>query len=170
MTETKTSNRRWMRDFVFDILRDLEIGYIFGVPGTNEIPTIDGCDIAENKVNYIECLHENIAMGAAMGYARMTGKPGLVVLHCTTGTVHSIGNLFNAWRSRVPVVILCGQQHNQLVTQEPLLASNVVQIASQFTKWAHELRSWEEIPLVLQRAFKEALAPPTGPVFISLPW
>src|SRR5262249_34787298 len=67
-------------------------------------------------------------------------------------------------------VVLCGQQHNQLVTQEPLLASNVVQVASQYTKWSHELRSWEETPLVLQRAFKEAMAPPCGPVFISLPW
>jgi benzoylformate decarboxylase len=120
----------------------------FGVPGTNEIPIIDGCDIAESKVTYIECLHENIAMG----YARMTGKPGVVVLHVTLGIGHSIGNLFNAWRSRVPMAILCGQQHNQLVTQDPLLASNVAQIASQFTKWAHELRSWQEIPLVLQRA------------------
>src|SRR5260370_18494287 len=139
MTETKTSNRRWMRDFVFDILRDLEIGYIGGVAGTNEIPTIDGCDIAENKVNYIECLHENIAMGAAMGYARMTGKPGVVVLHVTPGTGHSIGNLFNAWRSRVPVVILCGQQHNQLVTLQPLLASKVFQISTQFPTTAHDV-------------------------------
>jgi benzoylformate decarboxylase len=65
---------------------------------------------------------------------------------------------------------LCGQQHNELVTQEPLLASNLVQIVSQFTKWAHELRSWEESALVLQRAFKEAMAPPTGPVFVAFPW
>ena len=70
----------------------------------------------------------------------------------------------------MPVVILCAQQHNQLVTQEPLLASNMVQLADQYTKWSHELRSWEETPLVLQRAFKAAMAPPAGPVFISFPW
>lgn len=164
------SPRRWIRDYVFDALRDLGIEYMFGVPGTNEIPIIDGCDVAANNVTYVQCLHENIAMGAAMGYARMTAKPGVVVLHVTPGTGHSIGNLFNAKKSRVPLVILCGQQHNQLVTQEPLLASDVVEIARQFTKWAHEVRSWDEAPLVLQRAFKEALAPPTGPVFVSLPW
>jgi benzoylformate decarboxylase len=170
MPKTQPSPVRFVRDYIFDILRDLEIGYIFGVPGTNEIPIIDGCDIPANKVQYIECLHENIAMGAAMGYARMTGKPGVLVVHVTPGTGHGIGNLSNAWKSRVPLVILCGQQHNELVTQEPLLASNVVEIATQFTKWSHELRSWEETGLVLQRAFKEALAPPAGPVFISLPW
>jgi benzoylformate decarboxylase len=161
---------RWTRDYLFDILRDLEIRYMFGVPGTNEIPMIDGCSIPENKVTYIECLHENIALGAAMGYARMSGKPGVVEVHVTPGIGHCLGNLYNAQKSRVPLVVLCGQQQNELVTQEPLLASNVAEVARQYTKWSHELRAWEEIPLVLQRAFKVAMAPPCGPVFISLPW
>ena len=161
---------RWTRDYVFDALKDLGIHYIFGVPGTNEIPIIDGTSYPENGVKYIECLHENIAIGAAMGSARMTGKPGVLVVHVTPGIAHSIGNLFNAARSEMPLVILCCQQQNELVTQEPLLASNLVDLARQYTKWAHEVRTPEEIPLVLQRAFKEAMAPPNGPVFISIPW
>lgn len=161
---------RWTRDYVFDALKELGIHYIFGVPGTNEIPIIDGTSYPENGVRYIECLHENIAIGAAMGSARMTGKPGILVVHVTPGIAHSIGNLFNAYRSQTPLVILCCQQQNELVTQEPLLASNLVDLAKQYTKWAHEVRTPEEIPLVLQRAFKEAMAPPNGPVFISIPW
>lgn len=105
-----------------------------------------------------------------MGSARMTGKPGVLVVHVTPGIAHSIGNLFNAWRSRLPLVILCCQQQNELVTQEPLLASNLVDLARQYTKWAHEVRAPEELALVLQRAFKEAMAPPSGPVFVSIPW
>lgn len=167
---SSTAPSRWTRDYVFDILRELGIHYIFGVPGTNEIPIIDGTAIESNQVSYIECLHENIAIGAAMGSARMTGKPGVLVVHVTPGIGHSLGNLFNAQRSRVPLVILCCQQHNQLVTQEPLLASDLVQIARQYTKWAHEVRTWEEFALVLQRAFKEAMAPPAGPVFVAIPW
>lgn len=161
---------RWTRDYVFDILREVGIHHIFGVPGTNEIPIIDGTSYPENGVRYIECLHENIAIGAAMGSARMTGKPGVLVVHVTPGIAHSIGNLFNAWRSRLPLVILCCQQQNELVTQEPLLASNLVDLARQYTKWAHEVRAPEELALVLQRAFKEAMAPPNGPVFVSIPW
>jgi thiamine pyrophosphate-dependent acetolactate synthase large subunit-like protein len=129
-----------------------------GVPGTNEIPIIDGTEYPENNVL------------AAMGAARMTGKPGVLVVHVTPGIAHSIGNLFNAWRSRMPLVILCCQQQNELVTQEPLLASNLVDLARQYTKWAHEVRAAEELPLVLQRAFKEAMAPPAGPVFVAIPW
>lgn len=165
-----TTAKRWTRDYLFDILSDLGIHYIFGVPGTNEIPIIDGTLKPENNVKYIECLHENIAIGAAMGSARMTGKPGVLVVHVTPGIAHSIGNLFNACRSQVPLVILCCQQQNDLVTQEPLLASNLVEIAQQYTKWAHEMRTPDEMELVLQRAFKEAMAPPNGPVFISIPW
>jgi len=161
---------RWTRDYLFDILRELDIHYIFGIPGTNEIPLIDGTSLPENDVHYIECLHENIAIGAASGAARMTGKPGILVVHVTPGIAHAIGNLFNACRSRTPLVILCCQQQNDLVTQEPLLASNLVEIARQFTKWSHEVRTPDELPLVLQRAFKEAMAPPNGPVFLSIPW
>jgi benzoylformate decarboxylase len=164
------SPTRWTRDYVFDILKDLGIHYIFGVPGTNEIPIIDGTSYPENGVEYIECLHENIAIGAAMGSARMTGKPGVLVVHVTPGIAHSIGNLFNAYRSEMPLVILCCQQQNELVTQEPLLASNLVELARQYTKWSHEVRTPDEIAMVLQRAFKEAMAPPNGPVFISIPW
>lgn len=162
--------KRWVRDYIFDVLKELDIHYIFGVPGTNEIPIIDGTSYPENNVRYIECLHENIAIGAAMGSARMTGKPGVLVVHVTPGIAHSIGNLFNAFRSQVPLVIFCCQQQNELVTQEPLLASNLVDLARQYTKWAHEVRTPAEMPLVLQRAFKEAMAPPNGPVFISIPW
>lgn len=169
-TEMNPGPARWARDYLFDILRELKITSIFGVPGTNEIPLIDGTSIPENGVRYIECLHENIALGAAMGAARMNGKPGVLVVHVTPGIAHCIGNLFNAFRSRMPLVILCCQQQNEMVTQEPLLASNLVDLARQYTKWAHEVRAWEELPLVLQRAFKEAMAPPNGPVFVSIPW
>ncbi len=170
MTDATAPPQRWARDYIFDVLRDLGIHSIFGVPGTNEIPIIDGTSYPENQVQYIECLHENIAIGAAMGSARMTGKPGILVVHVTPGIAHSIGNLFNAWRSHTPLVIFCCQQQNELVTQEPLLASNLVDLARQYTKWAHEVRTPEELPLVLQRAFKEAMAPPNGPVFLSIPW
>ncbi|HTD83725.1 MAG TPA: thiamine pyrophosphate-binding protein, partial [Gemmatimonadaceae bacterium] len=167
---TKKPAKRWARDYVFDILQDLGIRYLFGVPGTNEIPIIDGTSYPSNDVQYIECLHENIAIGAAMGSARMTNKPGVLLVHVTPGIAHTIGNLFNAWRSKMPLVVLCAQQQNELVTQEPLLASNLVDLARPYTKWAHEVRTEQELPMVLQRAFKEAMAPPAGPVFVSIPW
>jgi benzoylformate decarboxylase len=66
--------------------------------------------------------------------------------------------------------VLCGQQHEQLLLQEPLLASDVVQVAHQYTKWAYEVRTPHELPIVMQRALKLAITPPCGPVFLSFPW
>ena len=158
------------RDVIFDYLGDLGVEYLFGVPGTNEIPIIDGTAVPGSPVKYIPCLHENIAMGAATGYARMTGKPGVVLLHVTPGAGHGLGNLFNAFKSHGPLLVLCGQQQSELILQEPLLASDLVRVAQQYTKWAYEVRSPQELPLALQRALKVAIAPPTGPVFLSIPW
>jgi benzoylformate decarboxylase len=158
------------RDILFRYLDELGVDCLFGVPGTNEIPIIDGTSVPGSPVRYIPCLHENIAVGAAMGYARASGKPGLVELHVTPGAGHGIGNLYNAFKSHVPLVILCAQQHNELLLQEPLLASDLVQVARQYAKWAYEVRFPDEFGMVLQRAFKEALTPPQRPVFISIPW
>ena len=83
--QSTPERQRWNRDYLFDILRTLGIRHMFGVPGTNEIPIIDGTACPENDVQYVECLHENIAIGAAMGAAPMTGKPGLLVVHVTPG-------------------------------------------------------------------------------------
>ncbi len=173
-------NKVIARDVIIDYLKALEIDYLFGVPGTNEIPIIDGTksdgfkpDGATQRttdINYIPCLHENIAMGAAMGYAHMTNKPGVVMLHVTPGVGHALGNLFNACKSHMPILILCGQQHSQLILQEPLLASDTVHVAEKYTKWAYEIRTPEELPIVMQRALKVMITPPMGPVFLSIPW
>lgn len=158
------------RDVIFEYLRDAGVTHLFGVPGTNEIPIIDGTKNPKYQVTYVPCLHENIAMGAAMGYARTSGNPGVVELHVTPGIGHGLGNLFNAAKSRIPVVVLCGQQHSELLLQEPLLASDLVQVARQYTKWAYEIRTANELPMAMQRALKTALTPPYGPVFLSIPW
>ncbi|MDA3647897.1 thiamine pyrophosphate-binding protein [Saccharopolyspora indica] len=170
------NNPRLGRDIIFDYLRTAGVDRLYGVPGTNEIPLIDGTDVPENRIEYVPCLHENIALGAAMGYARhrRTGSgevvPGVVGLHVTPGVGHAIGNLFNASRSHVPLLVLCGQQHSNLLIQEPLLGSDLVQVAQQYTKWAYEVRGPDEIGMAMQRALKTALAPPMGPVFLSIPW
>jgi benzoylformate decarboxylase len=180
--ETRPEPSRTGRDVVYDYLRDVGVRYVFGVPGTNEVPLIDGRSPSHHvkpqngsspdsaSVDYVPCLHENIAVGAAMGYARGSGVPGAVELHITPGAAHGIGNLYNAYKAHVPIVVLCVQQHRDLLLQEPLLESDLVQIARQFTKWSYEVRTTGDLPLALQRAFKVAMTPPTQPVFLSIPW
>lgn len=156
------------RDLLFQVLEAEGIEYLFGNPGTTELPVVDGCT-AYPRVRYIMALHEDIAIGMAMGYARATGKVGVVNVHVAPGLAHGLGNLYNAWRAGIPLVVTAGQQHTRLAVQEPILTADLVAMARPFTKWAYEVRHREELPVVLHRAFKEALSPPPGPVFLSLP-
>ena len=121
------------RELLFQTLEELNIPFLFGVEGTCELPLIDGC--AEHpSVQYIQVLHENIAVGAAMGFGRMTGKPGVCVLHVTPGVAHCVANLFNAWKARIPVIVIGGQQHTELSIQEPILWSSTVDMVRQYTR------------------------------------
>ena len=91
------------------------------------------------------------------------------MLHVTPGVAHCTANLFNAWKARIPLVVIGGQQHTELSVQEPILWSNTVDLVKQYTKWSYEIKNAYELPTVLQRAFKEAMTAPMGPVFLSWP-
>src|SRR5690606_36987715 len=120
--------------------------YIFGNPGTMELPLIDGA-YQHPEIRYISALHEAIAVGMAMGYARHTGKHGVVILHVAPGLANGMGNLYNAYRAGLPLVVLAGQHHSRLLLEEPILAGDHVGMVKSMTKWAHEVRHIDELPL-----------------------
>ncbi len=77
--------------------------------------------------------------------------------------------LYNAHRGGVPLVITAGQQHTGLLQYDPHLSGDLVGMGKQYSKWSTELSYATDIPTVIQRAFKMAMQPPTGPVFVSIP-
>jgi benzoylformate decarboxylase len=155
------------RDILFEFLEDQDIPYIFGNPGTTELPLVDGCN-DHPSVKYVLALHEDIAVAQAMGWARASGKVGVVNLHVTPGVAHGLGNLYNAFHARVPLLVTAGQHHSAFQIQEPILTSDLAELVRPFTKWSYEVTALEELPLALQRAFKEVNTPPFAPVFLSI--
>src|SRR5919199_963502 len=111
------------RDLLFALLEQQGIPYLFGNPGTTELPLIDGAN-AHPEVRYVMSLHEDVAVGMAMGYARASGKVAVANVHVAPGLAHGLGNLYNAWRARIPLVVTAGQQHTQLALQEPILTAD----------------------------------------------
>jgi benzoylformate decarboxylase len=105
----------------------------------------------------------------AESYARTSGKAGVLNLHTGTGLSAALPMLSNAFQGGVPLVITAGQQDTRLHAYEPALIGELVRLAAPFTKWATEIIHAEDIPTVLRRAFRAAVHPPTGPVFVSLP-
>lgn len=156
------------RDFVLETFRQYGVEYLFGNPGTTELPLMDGL-VNYPDIEFKLALHEDIAVGMAAGYSHATGKPGVINLHATPGLAHGLGNIYNAYRSGVPLVVTAGQHDSRLNLQEPGLSGETKTMAKGFTKWSWEINRVEELPIVLHRAFKEAMTEPMGPVFISFP-
>jgi benzoylformate decarboxylase len=153
--------------YLMRTLRDAGVDYLFGNPGTTELPFLDALD--GSGIAYIVALQEASAVAAADGFAQASGRLGVVNLHVAPGVGNGLSILHNASRARSPLLVTAGQQDTRLLLGDPILAADLVQMTEQFTKWSHEIRAAAEAPAALRRAIELALTPPTGPVFLSLP-
>src|SRR5215469_6447752 len=153
---------------MFEIMVREGVRYVFGNPGTTELPLMD-LFAARDEISYILALHEDSAVGIAMGYAEASGQPAVVNLHTAPGLAHGLGNLYNAKRAGTPLIVTAGQQDTRAMIEEPLLYGDMLAVVRQYTKWAWEVHHAPEVATAMARAFKIATAPPTGPVFLSLP-
>ncbi len=152
---------------LMEILKSAGVRYLFGNPGTTELPFLDA--LPDSGLEYIVSLQEATAVAAADGYAQASGKVGVVNVHVAPGLANGISILHNAARAKTPLLVTAGQQDTRFLMDQPILAADLVRMAEQFTKWSYEIRRAEEGPVALRRALKVALTPPTGPVFLSLP-
>jgi benzoylformate decarboxylase len=144
------------------------VEWIFGNPGTTEQRLLDDLQ-AFPQIRFLLALHESVAVSAAAGYARASGKVGVVELHAAPGLGNGMGMLYNARAGQTPLVVYVGHNEQQALYQEPILSSDLVAMAQPIAKWAHEIRTADEIPQIIRRAFKVAMSVPRGPVVISLP-
>ena len=141
---------------------------IFGNPGTTESPLLDAL-LDYSQLRYIVCLQEAVAVNMADAHAMATGKVGVVNLHVAPGLGNGLGSLYGAWEGRTPLLVTAGQQDTRLRLRDPLLGHDLVAMAAPLTKWSVQAESADELPLLLNRAFKVAREEPSGPVFVSLP-
>ena len=153
---------------LIDLLRHEGVKYVFGIPGATEILFMNALEKAPD-IRYILGLHEVVCAGMAEGYARATGKPGFLNLHTGPGVAAALPMLYNAQTGRVPLVITVGQNDTRLLQYDPQLSGDIVGMGKLYTKWSTEIVHAEDIPVTIQRAFKMAVQPPTGPVLVSIP-
>jgi benzoylformate decarboxylase len=153
---------------LLEILRSEGVEYIFGNPGTTELPLMDALTAAPD-IRYIWALQEASAVAMADGYAQAARRPGFLNLHTAGGLGHGMGNLLNASVSQTPLVVTAGQQDSRHTITDPLLFGDLVQIARPAVKWAQEVAHADQLPVLVRRAFHDASAAPAGPVFLSLP-
>lgn len=142
--------------------------YVFGNPGTVEQGLLDALgDYPQLK--YIFTLQESIAVTAADGYARATGRPGLVQVHSSPGVGNAVGNLYQARRGGSPLVVFAGEAGIRYDAMDAQMAADLVAMARPVTKWATRVVDPSSVLRVIRRAIKIAMTPPRGPVFVCLP-
>jgi benzoylformate decarboxylase len=164
-------------DLFVDALERYGVQHVFGNPGTTELPVMDA--ISRSDLDYVLGLQEDIAVGMAAGYAQTRryhahhdpsiNPVGVVNLHITPGLAHGTGNVFNADFSGAPLVVTAGNHELDFRHEEPLLDGDLEALVDQFCKDSAEVTDIDALPLLLRRAFRTALTPPTGPVFLALP-
>ena len=163
-------SRTWSgREIVMETLVAEGVEYLFGNPGTTELPIIDA--LADYpSIRYVLALQEAIAVSMADAWAQATGRVGVANLHVGPGLGNAMGSLYNAWEGRTPLVVTAGQQDTRFRLREPVLWHDLVAMAAPVTKWSVQAESALELPELMHRAFKVAQDPPTGPVFVALPF
>jgi benzoylformate decarboxylase len=153
---------------ILHLLAEAGIPYLFGNPGTTELPLMDA--VAEqSRVRYILGLHETPVMATADGFAMASRNVGVVNLHASCGLGNAMGMLYNAHREGTPLLVTAGQSDRRIRFEEPILWSDMTAVARPWTKWSAEIERVEDVPAAVRRAIQLALTPPTGPVFLSLP-
>ncbi len=153
---------------VLACLRAEGIKYIFGNPGTTEVPLLDVLSETAD-ITYLVTLQESVAMGMADGYARSGGRIGLVNVHTAAGTSNCLGGMYSAWREKTPLLVTAGCKDSRMLGRECF--SEVPDFAGlprQFTKWSWQILRSDRLAEGLLRGIRTALTPPRGPVFLVL--
>ena len=164
-------------DLFVDTLEQYGVEHVFGNPGTTELPVMKA--LAGSDLDYVLGLHEDVAVGMAAGYATTRRyhadddesvlPVGVANLHVAPGLAHGLGNIYGASVAGAPLVVTAGNHSTEFRHEEPILSGDLVEMTQQFTKWSAEVLDVEALPSMLRRAFRVALTPPTGPVFLGLP-
>ena len=160
-------------DFMVDVLNSLGIEYMAincasSYRGLHEAVINHG----NNKPEIITCVHEDIAVHMAQGYAKIEGKPMAMACHGVVGLQHATMAMYNAWCDRVPVLVMGGnimEADKRAPGAEWLHAGvDIGQIVREFTKWDDQPASLQHFAEFAVRAYKIATTPPMGPVFLAL--
>ncbi|MGM0621911.1 MAG: biosynthetic-type acetolactate synthase large subunit [Bacteroidota bacterium] len=149
-------------------LLEEEVDTIFGYPGGAIMPVYDALYDHNDNVKHILTRHEQGAIHAAEGYARVTGKPGVCFATSGPGATNLITGIADAMLDSVPLVCIIGQVASPLLGTDAFQESDVVGISMPVTKWNYQITTPEEIPETIAKAFYIANSGRPGPVLIDI--
>jgi acetolactate synthase-1/2/3 large subunit len=162
-TETMTG-----AEMVVRALIDQGVEVIFGYPGGAVLPIYDAL-FHENRLKHVLVRHEQGAAHAAEGYARSTGKPGVVLVTSGPGATNAVTGIVDALMDSIPLVVLTGQVATHLIGSDAFQEADTVGITRPCTKHNYLVKRIEDLPHVMHEAFQIATTGRPGPVVVDIP-
>jgi acetolactate synthase-1/2/3 large subunit len=153
---------------VVDALARAGVSHVFGVVGTTTLPFLDVLH-DRSDVAYVSVRHEQVGASAADGYARMTRRPGVVLVQGGSGVTNLLLSVCIAWKDSVPLLILSGLQPQAKLGRDSWQEIDAVPIFRTVTKWAYRVTRPDEVPWALHRALVTATSDRPGPVLLEIP-
>jgi acetolactate synthase I/II/III large subunit len=154
-------------DIVLQCLRAEGVDLVFGYPGGAIMPLYDALD--GSGVRHILTRHEQGAVFAAEGYARVTGKVGVAMATSGPGATNLVTGIADAKMDSVPLVCITGQVRSALIGTDAFQETDVFGVTLSLTKWSRLVRTIDEIPEVIAEGFYWARSGRPGPVVIDIP-
>ena len=155
-------------DMIVRALEDEGVEYIFGYPGGAALHIYDSIFKA-NSVPHILVRHEQAATHAADGYARATGKPGVVLVTSGPGATNAITGIATAYMDSIPMVVISGQVQSHLIGEDAFQETDMVGISRPIVKHSFMVQRTEDIPSIIKKAFYIATTGRPGPVVVDVP-
>ena len=155
-------------EIVFKCLEDQDVKNIFGYPGGAVLPIYD--ELKNHKsIKHILVRHEQGAGHAAEGYARSTGKPGVLLVTSGPGATNAVTALTDAYMDSVPIVCISGQVPTHLIGTDAFQECDTTGITRPCTKHNWLVKDIKDLPKIIHKAFEVATTGRPGPVLVDIP-
>lgn len=168
-----TSDTRFAAYLLADYLERVGVEVVFGLTGHTVIAMLDA--IGRSRIRYVSTRHEQVAAHAADGYARATGKPGVLLTHLGPGLTNAATGVANAALDSIPMVVIAGDVQSYFQGRHPHQEVNLHQDADQyqiyrpFCKRVYRVQSARDLPRIVERAFHLSQTGRPGPVLVDVP-
>ncbi|WP_261816592.1 acetolactate synthase 3 large subunit [Vibrio gallicus] len=156
-------------EMVVQSLIEEQVEQIFGYPGGSVLDIYDALHAKADKIKHLLVRHEQAATHMADGYARSTGKPGVVLVCSGPGATNTITGIATAYMDSIPMVVISGNVPNNLIGNDAFQECDIVGVSRPVVKHSFLVKSTEDIPETIKKAFYIASTGRPGPVVIDLP-
>ncbi|MCY4531641.1 MAG: acetolactate synthase 3 large subunit [Gammaproteobacteria bacterium] len=155
-------------DILVRSLQEENVEHIFGYPGGAVLHIYDAL-FKQNSIRHLLVRHEQAATHMADGYARATGKPGVVLVTSGPGATNAITGIATAYMDSIPIVVISGQVQSHLIGTDSFQETDMVGISRPIVKHSFLIKSATDIPLAIRKAFYLATSGRPGPVVVDIP-